>query len=151
VPRKIFLIFIGALFLAADQSAKFFLTHFLKPNETCPVIKNIFHITLILNTGCAFGLFRNKPSLFFMVISVVAIIFLIYFFKRLKKEDMLYKLAAILLIAGSTSNLIDRLRFGYVIDFLDFRIWPVFNLGDTAITIGVMIFILRLFYASRNS
>jgi len=86
-----------------------------------------------------------------MVISVVAIIFLIYFFKRLKKEDMLYKLAAILLIAGSTSNLIDRLRFGYVIDFLDFRIWPVFNLGDTAITIGVMIFILRLFYASRNS
>jgi len=151
VLRNIFLIFAGAFFLIADQTIKFFLLQSLKPNETVPVIKNIFHITLVFNTGCAFGLLKDQPSLFFLMISLSAIILLIFFFSRFKEEDILYKLAAVLLIAGSASNLIDRFRFGYVVDFLDFRIWPVFNLGDTAITIGVGIFILRLFYASRNN
>jgi len=150
VPRNIFLIFIGTLFLIADQAIKFFLIHSLKANETIPVIKNIFHITLIFNTGCAFGLLKDQPSLFFLIISLTAIILLIYFFSRFKDGDVFYKLAAILLIAGSASNLIDRLRFGYVVDFLDFRIWPVFNLGDSAITIGVILFMYLLLRSKKS-
>lgn len=147
--RNIFLGSIGVLFLVIDQAIKFFLVRSLNLNETIPVIKNIFHITLVFNTGCAFGLFKNQPNLFFLLISLTALIFLIYFFTHLKKENIFYKLAAILLVAGSISNLIDRLRFGYVIDFLDFRIWPVFNLGDTAITIGVAIFALQLIFKPK--
>lgn len=138
--RNIFLTVIGIIFLAADQIIKFLLIRSLNPGETIPLIKNIFHITLVFNTGCAFGLLRNQPSLFFLTVSFTAVIFLIYFLRHLKDENLFCELAAVLLIAGSTSNLIDRIRFGYVVDFLDFRIWPVFNLGDTAITIGIVLF-----------
>lgn len=139
------LVSIGIFFLAADQAIKFFLVHFLKPNESIPIIKNILHITLVFNTGCAFGLFKSQPTLIFIIISLTAVIFFIYFLKHIKRSYVFTQLGLILLISGSVSNLIDRFRFGYVIDFLDFRIWPVFNLGDTAITIGVSIFILQLF------
>lgn len=147
--RNIFLVSIGAIFLILDQTIKFFVIYSLKPNETVPLIKNIFHITLVLNTGCAFGLLREQPTLLFLAIPFAAIIILIHFLNRLRQKDTFPKLAAILLISGSLSNLTDRFRFGYVIDFLDFRIWPVFNLGDTAITIGVLIFFLQLFSRSR--
>ncbi len=143
--RRLFLILSGIIILIADQAIKIFLASFLKPSETIPVIKNIFHITLVFNTGCAFGLLKNQSVSIFIIISLLAVGFLIYSLKRLKEKGGIFKLAAILIIAGSLSNLIDRVRLGYVIDFLDFRVWPVFNLGDTAITIGVSIFILELF------
>lgn len=133
----------GILFLIADQAIKLFLTRFLKPNDTIPVIKNIFHITLVFNTGCAFGMLKGLSNLFFILISFVAVIFLVYFLNRARGRRLL-ELAAMLVLSGAASNLIDRLRFGYIVDFLDFRIWPVFNLGDTAITIGVAILIFRL-------
>lgn len=142
--RNIFVLFAGVFFLIADQATKFFLIHFLKSNETIPVIKNIFHITLILNTGCAFGLLKNQPTLFFAAISSIAIFFLFYHLMRRRQNLLISNLPLALIIAGALSNLIDRLRFGYVVDFLDFRIWPVFNLGDTAITIGAALLILRL-------
>ena len=142
--RDIILVSIAASILAIDQAAKYFLAHSLRPNETVPLIKNIFHITLVLNTGCAFGLFKDKSHLYFLSLSAAAVIFLVYFLMRLKKEDTALRLAVLLLITGSVSNLIDRARFGYVIDFLDFRIWPVFNFGDSAITIGVGLLIFQL-------
>ena len=135
----------GVFFLVLDQTAKFFVSHSLKLNETIPVIKNIFHITLVFNSGCAFGLFRDQPGSFFYLASAAAIIPLLYFLARHKNENIFHNLAVVLIIFGSISNLADRLRLGYIIDFLDFRVWPVFNFGDTAITIGVLIFLLRLF------
>lgn len=147
--KDIALVCIGVFLLLIDQLVKFFLIHSLRPNESIPVIKGVFHITLVFNSGCAFGLFRNQPSIFFLLISSVCVVFLVYFFKRL--EDNLFgKLAAILLISGAATNLIDRLRFGYVVDFLDFRVWPVFNLGDTAITIGTIMFIVNFFFRPQT-
>ncbi|MCM8782704.1 MAG: signal peptidase II [Candidatus Omnitrophica bacterium] len=145
--KSIILTSVGILLVVIDQTIKIFLARFLKPAETISIIKNIFHITLVFNTGCAFGLFKRQSSLIFVIISFFAIIFLIYFVKRVHRGDVtLIRLAGILIISGSISNLIDRFRVGYVIDFLDFRIWPVFNLGDTAIAIGVLIFILQSFF-----
>jgi len=143
------LIAAGLFFLIADQVVKLFITSRLSPSETIPVIENIFHITLVFNNGCAFGLFKGQPNVIFFAISISAVIFLTFFLIRLHKNLIIYRLAAILMIAGALSNLIDRLRVGYVIDFLDFRIWPVFNLGDTAITIGVSIFIVRILMKSK--
>ncbi|MDD5449590.1 MAG: signal peptidase II [Candidatus Omnitrophica bacterium] len=147
--RNIVLAVIGVIFLTADQIIKVVLVHSFAPGQSAPVIKNVFHITLVFNKGCAFGLFKNQPALFFPVVSLAAVGFLIYFLRHLRDESIVCRLAAILLIAGSLSNLIDRLRYGYVVDFLDFRVWPVFNLGDTAITIGIFIFIVHLFLRKK--
>ena len=146
--KNIFLASVAAAFLSIDQAIKFFLMHSLIPGESIPVIKNVFYVTLVFNTGCAFGLCKSQPNLFFIVSTMAAIIALACLLIRLKSKDEFYRLAAVLLIAGSLSNLIDRLRFGYVIDFLDFRIWPVFNLADTAISIGVFILIVQLVFKS---
>jgi signal peptidase II len=146
VFREITPVSIVAYVLILDQAAKFFLTHSLTPNETIPVVNNIFHITLVFNTGCAFGLFKNIPNLYFLSVSSAAVILLLCLWVRMRKGDAVLRLSALLIIAGALSNMIDRARFGYVIDFLDFRIWPVFNIGDSAITVGVIIFAWKLIY-----
>lgn len=141
---NLWIILTGIFFLAADQTIKNSLIHTIRPHESIPIIQGVFHITLVLNPGCAFGLLRDHTTILFILIAFVAIGTLIYFLTRLTGNQQLSQLALILMLVGAVSNLIDRLRFGYVIDFLDFRIWPVFNLGDTAITVGASILILRL-------
>ncbi|MBI4335172.1 MAG: signal peptidase II [Candidatus Omnitrophica bacterium] len=142
--RVILPLFSGLFILLADQAVKFYLANLLRPGQSIPVLKNIFHITLVLNPGCAFGLLKNVPNIFFLAASLAVVIFLIYLFARPGKKGLLDKFTIALLISGSISNSIDRMRVGYVIDFLDFRVWPVFNLGDSAITIAVTMLVLNL-------
>lgn len=128
-----------------DQLSKFLALNFIKPFESIPIIKNIFHLSLVLNSGIAFGLFKNQV-IFYLVLPAVAIIWLVFnlFLSREEKNfDRMYFFAMSLILGGAVGNLIDRLRLGYVVDFLDFRIWPVFNLADSAITIGVAIIIFK--------
>ena len=134
----------GILVFAADQTAKFFVVHVLHPHESIPIIKNLFHITLVLNAGCAFGLMKGLPNALFLVVSFAVVVFFIFLLGTFRGHHVLLRLALMLLVAGSLSNLVDRIRFGYVIDFLDFRIWPVFNLGDTAITCGAGLIVLSM-------
>jgi len=104
-----------------------------------PLIKGIFHLTLIHNRGAAFGILKNHTPLF-IFISILAVI-LIYFAIQNNKSQKysFYNISLALILSGALGNLIDRLRLGYVIDFLDFRIWPVFNVADSAITIGAIL------------
>lgn len=131
----VFIIVTAILFF--DQSSKFILTKYLARNQSIPVIDGVFHLTLIYNRGAAFGILRNQVPLF-IVTSIFAVI-LIYFAIKKNSHRKLYSLALCLILAGALGNLADRLFFGYVIDFLDFRIWPVFNLADSAITIGAVL------------
>ncbi|MCX5716697.1 MAG: signal peptidase II [Candidatus Omnitrophica bacterium] len=148
---RIIIILAGLFVITLDQVVKFYLSGALQPNSSIPVIKDIFHITLVYNTGAAFGLFKDQPLLFFIGVSAVAITYLIYFLKVVDKAKLFLTLALVLILAGSISNLIDRFRVGCVIDFLDFRVWPVFNLGDSAITVGVLILVLHLFLKRKNA
>lgn len=125
------------LIIGLDQVSKFFLNNNLVLNHEYPVIKGFFYLTLVHNRGAAFGILRNQLPLF--VLTSVLAIALIYFNlkksagnKRLHLSDW----ALVLILAGAVGNLIDRLFLGYVVDFLDFRIWPVFNIADSSITIG---------------
>ncbi|MDP3786586.1 MAG: signal peptidase II [Candidatus Omnitrophota bacterium] len=93
------------------------------------------HLTLVRNTGAAFGLFRDQ-AVIFILISVIAIIFIGFY---LIKKKTSYYLPLALILGGAVGNLIDRLRFGYVVDFIDLRFWPVFNVADSCITIGAII------------
>ena len=132
------------LVVAIDQLTKFLALNFLSPNDSIPVIAGIFHLTLVRNTGIAFGLFRDHPSLLLALITLsLAALFILG--ARAGKISLAPRAALVLIIGGALGNWIDRLRFGSVVDFLDFRIWPVFNFADSAITVGVAIYLLIFF------
>jgi signal peptidase II len=125
--------------LFCDQLTKLFIINKLSLNQSIPLIKGIFHLTLVYNRGAAFGILKNQIPLFVFT-SLVAIILIYLNYKKNKdKESFLYNLSLALILAGALGNLIDRLFFGFVIDFLDFRIWPVFNIADSAITVGAFL------------
>lgn len=135
---------ITACVLILDQVTKFLIVAGIEVAESIPVIKGVFHITLVLNKGVAFGLFANSP-LIPTVIGFVAIIAILIFFVRFSDNTrLLTKLGLSLILAGCIGNLIDRLRLGVVIDFLDFRVWPVFNTADSAISLGVALLLLGI-------
>ncbi len=132
--------FISFFICLADQVTKLFVVRFFVPGESRAVIPPAFHLTYVQNIGAAFGLFKGQQWLF-LVCSIVVSGWIIRELIRREKLVTLTATAYALVLGGAAGNLIDRVRLGYVIDFLDFRVWPVFNIGDSAITIGVALLI----------
>jgi len=128
---------IVSVILFFDQASKVFISGILELNQTLPIIKDVFGLTLIHNRGAAFGLLKNQ--LYIFIITSIAAIALITYSLKTKKHSRYYVVCLSLILAGALGNLIDRLRFGYVIDFLNFYIWPVFNIADSCITIGAVL------------
>jgi signal peptidase II len=143
---KLFLI---AVLIFCDQVSKLAVLKRLHQSDSIPVIENIFHITLVYNTGSAFGAFKDHNWIlaYISVFAIILIMFLLVRRPRFKSDYYLnlWQFALIFILCGATGNLIDRLRLGYVVDFLDFRFWPVFNIADSLITCGVVILIFLLF------
>ncbi len=110
--------------------------------QSLPVIKNIFHITVVFNEGAAFGILRGK-TLLLIFISIIFILIFCHILKTEKNKNLLFFIASGMILGGALSNLYDRIVFGFVIDYLDVRIWPVFNLSDTCISVGVGLLILQ--------
>ena len=137
MPGKKREVIIVLLVLALDQLSKFILNANLALNESIPLVKGVFSLTLVHNRGAAFGIFKNQLYIF-IFISVIAIA-LVYSMLKNNKSGKLYSLSLSLILAGALGNLLDRVFLGYVIDFLDFHIWPVFNIADSAITCGTLI------------
>lgn len=129
--------FLFLLILSLDRLAKYLVAKNLQLNQSLPVIRNFFHLTLVHNTGAAFGIFKDQNYLF-IAVSLFAIV-LIYFQLRQKNTHTALKISLVFILAGTTGNFIDRVNFGYVVDFLDLRIWPVFNIADSSITIGAIL------------
>jgi len=133
--------------VALDRVTKILFSDMLNVGESIPVIKNIFHITLVHNTGIAFGLFKDQ-GIIFIIVPVVAVVLIALYLHRNKDHqdvDTLDIFSFSLILGGAMGNLIDRISFGHVIDFIDFRIWPVFNIADSAITIGITIVLLKTY------
>lgn len=125
--------------ILSDQFSKFLFSRLLILGEPFVVSKDFFYLTLVHNRGGAFGVLKGWLPLF-VLISLLTIGIVWQALKNEKaKAFSAYSLALSLIVAGGIGNLIDRVRFGYVIDFLDFRIWPVFNIADSAITIGAIL------------
>ncbi len=112
--------------------------------ESHPVIPNVFHLTLVHNPGIAFGLFRQHPVILTGLISLSLVVLFIWS-ARMSRLNTGARICFALILGGAAGNWIDRIRFGRVIDFLDFRVWPVFNIADSAITIGVALLFLIFF------
>ena len=108
-----------------------------------PALGSWFSLTLVTNSGAAFGLFPGFGYVFMVVAIVVVVVIAVYYW-HMPKGQLLISVSLGLQLGGAIGNLLDRVRYGYVIDFIDFKIWPVFNLADTCIVIGVALLALAL-------
>ncbi len=126
-----------------DQFSKYIVVENMALGESIPIVEEVFHLTYILNPGAAFGMFAHN-RLFFIAIAVVVIGIIIWARREILASPWEVKAGCGLFLGGAIGNLIDRARQGLVIDFFDFRIWPVFNIADIAICIGVVLIIWNL-------
>ena len=147
------ILFCAAL-IALDQLSKYLAYTLLRPVQTVPIINGVFSLTYVENVGAAFGIFEGARW-FFLIITVVIVAGIVFYYRKLPKNKAYNKarFALILISSGALGNFIDRLRNGYVVDFLHARFidFPVFNLADSYVVIGVIFFaILYLFVYKEN-
>ena len=142
-----------------DQLSKAAALAFLPAGRSVPVIgEHFFRLTLVENPGVAFG-FRPAPPSLLLIITLIASVILSIFLVRLARKRSPLRFPVTLLLAGAIGNLIDRIRFGHVTDFLDFDFpdfimprWPVFNVADSCVTIGMILLVtITLFSAPHSS
>lgn len=145
--RKRFGIGLGVLLI--DRISKYLVANLLEEGQSIPLIRGIVHLTYVRNTGAAFGILSGQ-RFFFIAVTLVAVMLLIIYARQVKGNGLL-QVAFGLLLGGAVGNLIDRLVYVAVIDFIDFRIWPVFNFADMAIVIGVALFALDLVLEWKQS
>jgi signal peptidase II len=134
--------------VAADQLTKRVVTSHLQLDEGTHVV-GPFWIHHVQNSGIAFGLFASATAAV-IALTGIAVAWMLLFFARSGSRHPVLPVALGLVIGGSLSNLLDRVRLGYVTDFLDFRYWPAFNLADSFIVIGVVILLAALLAAERE-
>ncbi|KXZ39585.1 signal peptidase II [Alkalithermobacter thermoalcaliphilus JW-YL-7 = DSM 7308] len=123
------------LLVILDQLTKKWAIDYLSNIGSIPVIENIFYLTYVENKGAAFGIFHGKVN-FLIIVTGIITGYIIYYMYSNKNLTNLTKLALSLIVSGALGNLIDRIRLGFVVDFFDFRIWPVFNVADICVVIG---------------
>nr|WP_275888425.1 signal peptidase II [Desulfobulbus alkaliphilus] len=134
-----------------DQVSKYWVFHNFILFESRTILPGFFNLTYLTNNGAAFSILAGQPALwrqvFFIGTALVALVLIWLFQRSYGRNSTLYTVALALVAGGAVGNMIDRIRFGFVIDFLDFHIgsyhWPTFNVADSAIFIGVSLFIFK--------
>lgn len=134
-----------AIILASDQITKAIIRANLELGESWPM-DGFFRITHGVNTGSAFGLFQGYTTIL-TVASVAAIGFIIYFYRTQTESNLVTRFTTGLLLGGAIGNLIDRLAAGEVTDFIDIGRWPIFNLADSSIVVGMILLVATLLLA----
>ena len=138
------------LILIVDQITKFLIVKNFNIGESYPVIKNFFYLTYITNTGMAFGRLQSYGSilLWFSIIVALAIIGLLIKEKNMPRT---YSLGLSFILGGAFGNIADRLIRGSIVDFFDFRIWPIFNVADSFITVGIVLMLINSILTKNKS
>lgn len=152
--KKNILIFIigAAVVIVFDQITKAVIAERLFVYGTHKVIDGFFSLVYVMNPGAAFGFLAEAPEIFryffFVGITLLALVLIIYYILKSKQERLPVIISLTLIFGGAVGNLIDRLRFGAVVDFLDFYIgtwhWPAFNVADSAISVGAVLMIWKM-------
>ena len=144
---------IALAIVALDQLTKWLVVRSLTPEDTRVVIAGFFSLVNVSNTGAAWGIFKDN-NLILTVVSILAVIGLYFFRHTFQPHRAANRIALGLIAGGIVGNLIDRIRVGYVIDFLLFYIqqyrWPAFNIADSAICVGVALFIIVSWRSDRS-
>lgn len=153
-----FVILIAALIGLVDQLTKFLALQELAYNDPVEVIEGVFYLRLVANPGAAFSMFADFPSPWRQIslgaTSVLALWFVIHMLLTEGREDGLLRFSLTLVLGGAIGNLIDRIRLGSVIDFLEVYLgsypWPVFNIADSAISLGIALLVLNMWTKRRR-
>ena len=131
---------IGILVFILGQLGRHAVLVSMHLGESIPIIKDVFHITFVLNPGAAFGMLEHQRWIF-IVVALLVVVLALVFYKHIQRESLITRIGTGLLLGGALGNLLDRIQSGLVVDFLDFRIWPVFNIADIAICVGAAMLI----------
>lgn len=146
-----FQLLIAVIVMAADQATKYIMASILpqRAGYTIPLIDGVLHFTYAENKGAAFSILQNQRWLFISLTVVVCAVIIYAAFAR-PNMPLLLKISLGLILGGAVGNLIDRIRLGYVIDFIDFRIinYPIFNVADSAVVIGTVLFAYYIIFIS---
>ena len=151
--KYLMLLGIGGVVIALDQWTKFLIHTRFIVGESVPILSSFFSLTYVRNQGAAFGLLHKAPAYIreplFLLIPFVAMGVILMIFRKLREDQKWTGIALSLISGGAIGNLIDRMRFKYVIDFLDFYWgeyhWPAFNVADSCIVVGVGIMFVLSF------
>jgi len=148
------------LVIVLDQLSKLWIVGNFSLYESLPLIPGFFSLTYLTNTGAAFGILAGQPALwrqiFFVGVGLVALVVICFMYRRLRNDSTWYEVALAFIAGGAIGNLVDRLRLGSVVDFLDVYVgthhWPAFNVADSAITVGVAIFlVMNIFFDDKST
>ena len=154
MKRHLPYVLIGAAALVLDQLTKYLIEAFIPLGGSIPLIEGFFDLTYVRNTGAAWSMFEGSGMTFFYVITAVALVALALFYRHTSPQDKWTRCGLALMISGAIGNLIDRICFHYVRDFLHFNFFgydfPVFNVADSALCIGVFIILLVFFVQERK-
>jgi signal peptidase II len=157
--RYLLLAFLGVTIVVVDQVTKYWIMQSMRLHESIPIVPNLFSLTYIRNPGAAFGLLAGSSNafrmVFFGITSLFALALLGTILFRLPEKDWVGQMSIAGILGGAIGNLIDRLRFGEVIDFLDVYVesyhWPAFNVADSAITVGVACLIIHFAFERKET
>ena len=156
--RNLLLASVTGVVIVVDQITKLYIMETMRPHESIPIVPNLFNLTYIRNPGAAFGILAGSSNAFRMVFfgltSIFALGLLGTIFFRMSERDWMGRLSVVGILGGAIGNLIDRLRYGEVIDFLDVYVenyhWPAFNVADSAITVGVIFLIIHFAFEKKK-
>ncbi len=145
--KNVLMLTIAGVVILLDQLTKAWVMMTMRIHEGFPVIDGFFNIVYVRNPGAAFGFLAGASpvfrSVFFIAVTAVAIVIILQYLRKARVEELSLVVALALIVAGAVGNLIDRVRFGEVVDFLDVYIgtyhWPAFNVADSAITCGAIL------------
>ncbi|MEC8048752.1 MAG: signal peptidase II [Chloroflexota bacterium] len=146
--RKYYIPFLIFIFFMIDQFTKEVVIRNLKVGYSIPE-SGFFRFTHVRNFGSAFSII-NDANLFLMIVGIFAIIFISYFLIFYTKESNLLQIAISLQLSGAFGNIVDRIRLGSVTDFIDVGPWPVFNIADSCISVGMFLLILHIIISWKN-
>lgn len=146
--REMWFFLTAAIVIGLDQLSKYLVREYIDWGDWVPE-HGFFRFTYNTNTGGVFGLFANQ-TLLITVAAVISVVVIILYSRHKMAQSMLVKVSLGLILGGSIGNLIDRIRLGAVTDFIDVGAWPVFNLADSAIDIGVVLLIAYLLMKMRK-
>lgn len=149
---------ISLVIVLLDQLTKLLVVWSMRLGRNIPIVPGFFDLTFVLNPGAAFSLFATLPEWirnpFFILISVAAAVLIVAYRSRYLRENRLASVSLALILGGAIGNLIDRLRYGVVVDFLDAHIyqyhWPIFNVADSAISVGVTLLFIEMLLEWRR-
>lgn len=142
--------------LLADQFTKIYIDRSMRLFDSIPIADNFFHITYLRNRGAAFSFLSNASWRlpFFITVSIIAAVVILIAFRKLRADQKLGQVSLALIFSGAIGNLIDRVRLGEVIDFLDVHLyrhhWPAFNVADSMICVGVALLAIDMILEEKR-